>query len=212
MVASAIEERVSVGVDAWLRWLPSWSPGSHHARSRPCRRCTGSPMRVAAGFADGVPHQVVHALLSRMHRIIDRSVDAFTETELPALHTELSNEAIWRAGGYDPKANLDPEYEGLDPDPEPADTAQPFLFTLSGLAEEAQPAPPLPRPPLSAEEKRQLRADIARADDFAEECGREVCFALVGHRDRITTAVDRFVEPQVQALLTELSEGLEPPR
>ncbi|GAA1625636.1 spermidine/putrescine ABC transporter substrate-binding protein [Leucobacter chromiireducens] len=211
MAAGAIEDRVSVAVDAWLRWVPSWRPGSHRGRARLCRRCTGSPLIIAAGLPGGVPHQVIHALLSRMHRIIDRRVDEFTEAELPALHAELATEEVWRAGGYDPGAGLAPEYDGMDPDPEPGDSSQPFLFTLSGLAAESQGAPPLPRPPLSAEEKQQLRAEVARAGEFAESCGREVCFALVGHRDRITAAIDRFVEPQIEALLSELSEGLEPP-
>ncbi|MBL3698702.1 spermidine/putrescine ABC transporter substrate-binding protein [Leucobacter luti] len=211
-MVGAIEERVGVAVDAWLRWVPSWSPGTHRGRARLCQRCTGSPMLAASGLTGDVPHQVMHALVSRMHRIIDRQVDDFTEAELPVLHAELSDAEMWRAGGYDPRANLDPEYEGLDPDPEPGDTEQPFLFTLTGLAEETKPAPPLPRPPLSAAEKQQLRADIARVDEYAAECGREVCFALMTHRDRISAAVHRFVEPQIQAMLTELSEGLEPPK
>ena len=211
-VSDAIEERVGVAVDAWLRWVPSWSPGTHRGRSKICQRCTGSPILAAAGLTGDVPHQVMHALVSRMQRIIDRSVDRFTETELPALHEELSHDEMWRSGGYDPRANLEPEFEGLDPDPEPGDTEQPFLFTLAGLAEETKPAPPLPRPPLSAAEKQQLREDVARAGEYADECGRGVCFALVAHRARITAAISRFVEPQIQALMSELSEGLEPPR
>ncbi|MFC7764759.1 hypothetical protein [Leucobacter soli] len=38
-----IEARVGAAVDAWLRWVPTWQPGTHRGRSRMCRRCTGSP-------------------------------------------------------------------------------------------------------------------------------------------------------------------------
>ena len=169
-------------------------------------------MLIAAGLGHDVPHQVTHALTSRMQRIIDRGVDEFTERELPLLHAELTGEELWSSGGYDPVAGLEPEYDGIDPDPEPADGTQPFLFTLAGLAEEARPEAPLPRPPLTARERQILAAEIERADDCAEHIGRELCLALVSHRPRITAAVERFVEPQVQALLDELSRNLEPPQ
>ncbi|QZY52798.1 spermidine/putrescine ABC transporter substrate-binding protein [Leucobacter tenebrionis] len=211
-MAGAIDERVNAAVDAWLRWVPSWSPGTHRGRSRLCRRCTGSPILAAAGLTNDVPHQVTHALVSRMQRIIDKRVDEFTAAELPALHEELTGEELWRAGGYDPAEGLAPEYEGLDPDPEPDDSEQPFLFTLAGLAEESKPEPPLPRPPLSHEEKQRLRREIELADAHAEEIGREVCFALVAHRGRIEAAIQRFVEPQIRAMLDELSQHLEPPQ
>lgn len=211
MSDTSIEERVNAAVDAWLRWVPGWTPGSHRGRARLCRRCTGSPILAAAGIPRDVPHQVVHALVSRMQRIIDRRVDDYTAAELPALHAELTGAELWQAGGYDPSAGLDPEYDGIDPDPEPEEQEQPFLFTLAELAEEAKPEPPLPRPPLTAEEKRRLRHEIELADHCAEQAGREVCFALMAHRDRIEAAIHRFVEPQIQALLDELSEGLEPP-
>lgn len=207
-----VEDRVSIAVDAWLRWLPSWSPASHRGRSRVCRRCTGSPVLAAAGLGHDVPHQVSHALTSRMQRIVDRIVEDYTEQELPLLHAELSGEELWSAGGYDPQAGLEPEYDGLDPDPEPAEGTQPFLFTLAGLAEEALPATPLPRPPLTTRERQVLAEEIARADECAEDSGRELCLALVSHRPRIKAAVERFVEPQVRALLDELSRNLEPPR
>ncbi len=212
IVAGAIDERVNAAVDAWLRWVPSWSPGTHRARARLCRRCTGSPLLAAAGLTSDVPHQVTHALVSRMQRIIDRRVDEFTAEQLPALHGELAGEELWSAGGYDPTEGLAPEYEGLDPDPDPDDTEQPFLFTLAGLAEESRPAPPLPRPPLSQEEKQRLRREIELADAQAEATGREVCFALMAHRTRIEAAIHRFVEPQIQAMLDELSQHLEPPQ
>lgn len=210
-MGSTVEERVGVGVDAWLRWVPKWAPGSHRGRARPCRRCTGSPILAAAGLAVDVPHQVAHALVSRMQRIIDRRVEEFTANELPALHAELTGEEMWKTGGFDPVAGLEPEYEGLDPDPEPAPGEQPFLFTMAELAEESRPEPPLPRPPLSAAEKQQLRAEIERADGCAEEAGQAVCFALMAHRERIQAAVGRFVEPQIKAVLDELTRHLESP-
>lgn len=210
-MAGATEERVDAAVDAWLRWVPQWTPGTHKGRSRLCRRCTGSPFLAAAGLGTDVPHQVTHALVSRLQRIIDKQVDEFTAAELPALQAELTGDELWKSGGYDPQAGLDPEYEGLDPDPELESGEQPFLFTLAGLAEEAKPAPPLPRPPLTAEEKQRLREEIALADAQAELVGRTVCFAVVEHRHRIIAAVERFVEPQIQAMLDELSRHLEPP-
>ncbi|WP_336658893.1 spermidine/putrescine ABC transporter substrate-binding protein [Leucobacter sp. USHLN153] len=212
MATPPIEVRVTAAVDAWLRWVPGWSPGTHRGRARVCRRCTGSPILSAAGLTNDVPHQVLHALVARMQRIIDRQVDEFTASSLPALHAELENAEMWDAGGYDPASGLAPEYEGLDPDPEPEEVDQPFLFTLAGLAEESRPEPPLPRPPLSGEEKARIRREIELADAQAEEVGRAVCFALMPHRPRIQSAVERFVEPQVREMLDELSRGLEPPR
>lgn len=211
-MTGAIEERVSVAVDSWLRWVPSWTPGTHRGRAKLCRRCTGSPILAAAGMPEGTPHQVTHALVSRMQRIIDKWVDDYTASELPALQAELTGEELWRSKGYDPVAGLEPEYDGIDPDPELDEGEQPFLFTLTGLAEETKPEPPLPRPPLSSEEKQQLRREIQLADTCAEEAGSEVCFALVGHRPRIEAAVHRFVEPQIQAIIEDLSRHLEPPQ
>ncbi|MFD5599412.1 spermidine/putrescine ABC transporter substrate-binding protein [Leucobacter sp. NPDC058333] len=211
-MALSIENRVDAAVDAWLRWVPSWRPGTHRGRARVCRRCTGSPLLAAAGLPVDVPHQVVHALVSRMQRIIDKRVEEFTETQLPTLHAELQGAEMWEAGGYDPARGLEPEFEGLDPDPEPPEDEQPFLFTLAGLAEESRPEPPLPRPPLSADEKQRLRGEIEQADAQAEEAGREVCFALMTHRARIESAVHRFIEPQVQLMLDDLSRNLEPPK
>lgn len=211
IAVGTIDERVGVAVDAWPRWVPSWSPGSHRSRSRLCRRCTGSPVVAAAGIGRDVPHQVTHALVSRMQRIIDKQVDEFTAAQLPALHAELGGEDLWKVGGYDPAGGLDPEFDGVDPDPEPDEGGQPFLFTLAGLAEETRPEPPLPRPPLSAEEKQRLRREIEVADAYAAEVGRDLCFALMSHQARIETAIARFVEPQVRAMLDELSRHLEPP-
>lgn len=210
-VSDVIEGRVDAAVDAWLRWLPSWKPGTHRGRARMCRRCTGSPVLAAAGIAGDVPHQVAHALTSRMQRIVDRAVDEFTERQLPGLHAELTGDALWDTGGFKPAEGLPPEYDGLDLDPEPED-GQPFLFTLAGLAEQAKPEPVLPRPPLTQEEKRRLRAEIELADQCAHDAGQRVCFALTAHRPRVQAAVERFVEPQIQAMLEELSRHLEPPQ
>lgn len=207
----SVEQRVMSAVDAWLRWLPSWTPGTHRGRSRICRRCTGSPIVAAAGLTADVPHQVLHAFVSRMQRIVDREVETFTERELPMLHAELDGAKLWTPAGFDPAAGLEPEYEGIDLDPEPAEEAQPFLFTLAGLAATSRPEPPLPRPPLSAAEKAQLGAEIERADQCAEDAGREVCFAVAGHRPRVAAAVERFVEPQIRSMLDQLSEQLESP-
>ncbi|MFD1201726.1 spermidine/putrescine ABC transporter substrate-binding protein [Leucobacter albus] len=206
-----IDRRVNTAVEAWLAWLPKWEPAAYRARSRICRRCTGSPVLVASGIPDATPHQVKHALVSRVQRIVDRLVDDYTQENLPMLHAELTGADLWRVGGYDPAAGLDPEFDGLDPDPEPVADDQPFLFTMAGLAEESRPDPPLPRPPLSAAEKDQLRREIQLADLRAADVGNEVCFALMGHRPRISAAIDRFVEPQVRAMLDELSRQLEPP-
>lgn len=210
-MADVIADRVGVAVDAWLRWLPTWEPGTHRGRSRMCRRCTGSPVLQAAGIAGEVPHQVAHALTSRMQRIIDRVVDEYTERELPTLQAELTGEQIWNAGGFEPSAGLEPEFDGIDLDPEP-DGDQPFLFTFSELAEQTRPEPPLPRPPLSLEEKQRLRREIELADRCASDAGQRVCFALATHRTRIRAAIERFVEPQIQAMLDELTRHLEPPQ
>lgn len=206
-----IEDRVSVAVDHWLRWVPGWRPATHRGRARLCRKCTGSPFLAAVQIGGDVPHQVTHALVSRMHRIIDRSVDEFTAASLPSLQAELADEEMWKAGGYDPRKDLAPEHEGLDPDPELDEGEQPYLFTLSGLAEVTKPEPPLPRPPLSADEKRRLAREVDLAGQHADAVGREVCFALAEHRERVQAAIHRFVEPQIQALLDELSQQLEEP-
>lgn len=206
-----IDDRVGGAVDAWLRWLPGWAPGTHRGRSRMCRRCTGSPILLAAGIAGDAPHQVAHALNSRMQRIIDRAVDEYTERELPTLHAELTGEQMWHAGSYEPGAGLDPEYDGLDLDPEPEEE-EPFLFTMAELAEQSKPAPALPRPPLNAEEKRQLQREMELAGRFADGTGQQICFAVAEHRARIQAAVQRFVEPQIQAMLEDLSRNLESPQ
>lgn len=207
-----VSEHVAAAVDAWLLRLPKWEPPTHRGRARICRRCVGSPILVAAGIPNDTPHQVSHALVARMQRIIDAEVDAYTEQHLPTLHAEFTHAEMWKPGGYDPAAGLEPEYDGLDLDPEVDEPGQPFLFTMTELAAATAPEPALPRPPLTAEEKRQLRAEIADADRCADETGQAVCFALMGHRGRIHAAIERFVEPKIQFLLQELSKHLESPK
>lgn len=211
MSSRTVEQDVADAIAAWMRWIPRWEPPVHRGRARICRRCTGSPLIHAAGIPEATPHQVTHALVSRMQKIIDRRVDEFTEAALPALYAELQGAEAWAAGGYDPRAGLAPEFEGLDPDPEPGDAAQPFLFTMGELAEQARGSAHLPRPPLTREEREQLHKDLAVADRVAGDTGRAVCAALVAYRSEVSAAIARFVEPQVEALLEQLAKHLEPP-
>lgn len=198
-------------VAAWERWLHAWRPPAHRARPRVCRRCTGSPLVAAAGFQRECPHQVVHALISRMHRIIDRDVDEYTAEHLPILQSELEGDEIWNAGGYDPGKGLDAEFDGVDHDAVEAEGGQPFLFTFAELQEAERPEPALPRPPLTEAEKRQLKLEIQVADRRATLVGQELCFILFGYQPQIRSAVDRFVTPQIDRLLEELSRNLEAP-
>jgi hypothetical protein len=166
----------------------------------------------AAQLSDDVPHQVVHALVARMQRIIDKTVDEYTEKNLPHLQSELTSAEQWKPeNAYRPAEGLPPEYDGMDLDPEPDDGAQPFLFTLSELAQDESTPPVLPRPPLTTAEKASLRHEIELADHCAIETGQQVCFALSEHAPRINASIERFVEPQIQHLLNELSQALEPP-
>jgi hypothetical protein len=41
--------------------------------------------------------------------------------------------------------------------------------------------------------------------------GREICSVLLHHRLRIQTAVTEYVEPQVEAMLEELTRSLDAP-
>ena len=63
----------------------------------------------------------------------------------------------------------------------------PFLFTIAGLAEEADAGIPA-LPPLSDEAKAALRQEVGLADDYANMIGREVCAILLHHRLRIQAA------------------------
>ncbi|MET4051400.1 hypothetical protein ABID81_000744 [Frigoribacterium sp. PvP054] len=132
-MAEQIEGRVSSAVDAWLRWLPRWHVGTARGRTRPCRVCLGSPVATAAGFDHDVPHAVQHALLNRLRQIVDDDVDEYTARNLPLVTRELRLVEAQEARGYRPDQGLDPEFQGLDLDPEP-EPGQPFLFTLAGLA------------------------------------------------------------------------------
>ncbi|ROQ38380.1 hypothetical protein EDF46_2015 [Frondihabitans sp. PhB188] len=213
-MADSIEGRVRSGVDAFLRWLPRWQVGTSRARTRVCRQCFGSPIATAAGFDHDVPHAVQHALLSRMQAIIDEAVDDYTARNLPMVARELAKAAEPETGGYKPDEGLALEFQGLEIDPEP-EPGQPFLFTLAELAERDRPvAPPAAEPPApySEEAKKALRTELELADDHARQVGTSVCLALVEHRRRISDAVDRLVEPQIDELLAELAQALENPR
>ncbi|HLP23405.1 MAG TPA: spermidine/putrescine ABC transporter substrate-binding protein [Microbacteriaceae bacterium] len=206
-----VDDLVAHEVALWLRWVPRWTPPAHRSRSRLCKRCFGSPVLVAAGLDQDVPHGVQHALSMRMKRIIDDAVDDYTERNLPNLHREI--QAAERANArrrYRAGEGLDPEHLGLDLDPEP-EPGQPFLFTLEELdlqdaAEHREPAAPF-----SEEQKQALRAEIAMADDYAKSVGQAVCAAVRQHRLHIERAVLEVVEPQIAELMADLERELNAP-
>lgn len=207
-----IESRVSHEVDNWLRRLPRWRPGTHRGRARLCRQCFGSPIIAAAGLETDVPHAVQHGLTMRMKLVIDASVDEYTDLNLPLLGREMRlNEERRAAGAYRPADGLEPEFKGLDLDPQPAADA-PYLFTFGELAQpdESGELPP-PPPPLTPEEKAAIRVELKLADDYALQVGRRVCAELAMHRSRIVAGVAEFVEPQVKALLADLDSALNSP-
>ena len=209
-VERSLETQVSQAVDAWLAWLPRWEPATHRGRVAPCRRCFGSPVLSAAGLGADVPHGVQHGLSTRIKTIVDRAVAEYTSLNLPMLQAELDQQAARnRARSYRPAENLDPEYEGLPLDPDPVPGA-PFLFTISGLAEQADADIPA-LPPLSDEAKAALRQEVGLADDYANMVGREVCTILLHHRLRIQAAITEYVEPQIEAMLEELTRSLDAP-
>ena len=157
-VEGSIEARVSHEVDRWLAWLPRWRPGTHRGRVRLCTRCFGSPILAAAGLDVDVPHPVQHAFSMRMKGIIDGAVDDYTARNLPMLHREirLAEERKARRP-YRAGEGLDPEFLGLDLDPEPVPD-QPFLFTLTGLEADAAAEADEPAPrPFTPTEKDALR-------------------------------------------------------
>ncbi|MCB1298109.1 MAG: hypothetical protein KDB08_03915 [Microthrixaceae bacterium] len=206
----SLDTQVSQAVDAWLRWLPRWVPSTHRARIAPCRRCLGSPLLAAAGLGTDAPHGVQHGLSTRLKAIVDAAVATYTARNLPMLQSELEQQAERnRARSYRPAEGLDPEFEGLPIDPDPVPGA-PFLFTLGGMASDADAQVPA-LPPLSEAAKAALRQEVAMADDYANLVGREICTVLLGHRLRIQAAVREFVEPQVEALLEELTRSLDAP-
>lgn len=208
----SIETRVRAAVDAWSQWLPQWEPPTHRTRMRVCARCFGSPLVAAAGLDGDVPHAVQHALVMRLNTIIERLVDAYTERNLPLLWRELRDaETRKRSRPYRPGEGLAPEYQGLELDPEPIQ-GQPFLFTLAELADQVATPHRLPDPePLSDEAKDALRREMALADDEATRIGMAVCLELTAHRPRIRDEVERLVEPQIAALLEELTRALDAP-
>jgi hypothetical protein len=209
-VQRSVETQVSQAVDAWLLWLPRWQPATHRGRVAPCRRCFGSPVLSAAGLGSDVPHGVQHGLSTRVKTIVDRAVAEYTSVNLPMLQKELDQQAARnRARSYRPAEGLDPEFEGLPLDPDPV-PGSPFLFTISGMAAEAEVGVP-DLPPLSAEEKAALRQEVGLADDYANMVGREICAVLLHHRLRIQSAVHEFVEPQIEAMLEELTRSLDAP-
>lgn len=209
-VERSLETEVSQAVDAWLRWLPRWEPATHRGRVAPCRRCFGSPILSAAGLGSDVPHGVQHGLSTRIKTIVDHAVAGYTAQNLPMLQAELDQQAARnRARSYRPSEGLDPEFEGMPLDPEPV-PGSPFLFTISGLANEADADVPA-LPPLSSEAKAALRQEVGLADDYANMVGRDVCAILLHHRLRIQEGVGRYVEPQIAAMLDELTRSLDVP-
>ncbi len=165
----------------------------------------------AAGFDGYVPHAVKHALVMRLTHLIDAEVDEYTQRNLPLLARELrDSEARKQARSYRPGEGLAPEYQGLDLDPEP-DPGQPFLFTIAELAASAETVP-LPEPePLTDAAKAALRHEVDLADDHATRTGMAVCLSLTEHRERIAAALERLVEPQIEAMLAELTRSLDAP-
>lgn len=175
-----------------------------------CRRCFGSPILAAAGIDADVPHGVQHGLSTRMKTIIDAAVTEYTDRNLPLLQKELAEQARRnRARSYRPGDDLAPEYDGLPLDPEPV-PGSPFLFTLAELADDAaRDLPPLP--PLSEDAKAALRREVALSDEYANIIGQEICSLLLRYRLEVQQAIATYVEPQVAAILDELSQALDAP-
>ncbi|MBG6238993.1 hypothetical protein IWX78_001972 [Mycetocola sp. CAN_C7] len=205
----SLDTRVSQAVDAWLRWLPRWRPSTHRGRTRLCRRCFGSPIMAAVGLDHDVPHAVQHGLSTRVKAIVDDIVDDYTQRNLPLLQRELHEADVRKERQYRPDHGLDPEFDGLPVDPDPI-PGEPYLFTLAGLAGEEPSDDDLPVP-LSEEEKAALRTEIRLADECAIHAGKLVCIAIEAHRERIQEAVALYVEPQVEALLADLTLELDSP-
>ncbi len=206
----SLETQVDLAVEAWLRWVPRWEPATHRGRIAPCRRCLGSPILSAAGISGNVPHGVQHGLSTRIKTIVDHAVAEYTARNLPMLQAELDQQAARnRSRSYRPSEGLAPEFEGLPLDPDPVPGA-PFLFTIAGLADaESVELPPLP--PLSDEAKAALRQEVGLADEYANMVGREICGILLRHRLTVQAAISQHVEPQIEALLAELTDSLDSP-
>ncbi len=163
----------------------------------------------AVGLDHDVPHGVQHGLSTRVKAIVDDIVDDYTQRNLPLLQRELGESEERRARQYRPDRGLDPEFDGLPVDPDPV-PGEPYLFTLAGLAGEDPADGDLPVP-LSEEEKAALRTEIRLADECAIHAGKLVCIAIEAHRERIQEAVARYVEPQIAALLADLTLELDSP-
>ena len=206
----SIETQVDRAVDAWLRWVPRWEPATYRGRVAPCRLCLGSPVLSAAGIGANAPHGVQHGLSTRIKRIVDHAVAAYTAGNLPMLQSELDQQAARnRARSYRPAEDLSPEFEGMPLDPEPTPGA-PFLFTIAGLADvDSEELPPLP--PLSEDAKAALRQEVGLADEYANLVGREICGILLRHRLQVQAAISQYVEPQIEAMLAELTDSLDSP-
>lgn len=205
-----METQVDQAVEAWLRWVPRWEPATHRGRVAPCRRCLGSPILSAAGIGGNVPHGVQHGLSTRIKTVVDHAVADYTARNLPVLQSELDQQAARnRARTYRPSEDLAPEFEGLPLDPDPIPGA-PFLFTIAGMADDAADALP-PLPPLSEEAKAALRQEVALADEYANLIGRDICSMLLRHRLSVQAAISTYVEPQIEAMLAELTQSLDAP-
>lgn len=211
-VEGSLENHVSREVDLWLAWLLRWRPKTHRGRPRVCRRCVGSPLLAAAGLDQDAPHDVQHSLTMRLKAIVDTAVDDYTARNLPNLDREirLAEERKARRA-YRADEGLDPEFRGMELDPEPV-ADHPFLFTLAGFDEATASAEPQPEVrPFTPLEKEALRDEIRLADEFAKQVGRRACVELTRHRSRIRTAVDTLVEPHIADMLAELERELSTP-
>jgi hypothetical protein len=208
----ATDEKIRAAIDAWLRWLPHWTPSVYRAQTRLCRQCFGSPVVKAAGLDRDIPHTVQHALAMRIKHIIDDAVTVYTHENLPLLSKELTERERRRAARlYRPREGLPPEYDGLDLDPQPEPHA-PFLFTLNELEQTAaaETDTQLPRI-LTENHKTILRKELRLADEYANLIGTRICIVLAKHRSHIRDAATHYVEPHIQAMLADLALELEPP-
>lgn len=148
----------------------------------------------------------------RMKAIVDEAVDDYTAQNLPNLFREIQRtEARKAQRSYRPTEGLDPEHIGLELDPDPI-PGQPFLFTLGGLEQAESQANAEPPPaPFSEDQKQALRAEVALADEYASQIGRELCAALLEHRLVVRDAVQQVIEPQVAELMADLERELDAP-